>query len=70
MKKYCASVGINIDYYIGLYDDDYIYAESDEKAEEIAKMRAMEDVDVINATFDEDDVTVYYVDEVEEEEAE
>lgn len=66
MKKYRASVGIHIDYEIGYYDDDYIYAESEEEAEEIAKMRAMEDVDVNNATFDENDLTIYCVDEVDE----
>ena len=66
MKKYQASVGINIHYDIGLDGDDYIYAENESEAEEIAKMRAVEDVDINGATFCEADVTVYYVDEVDE----
>ena len=67
MKKYQASVGINIHYDIGFWDKDYIYADNESEAKEIARSRAMEDVDVNVGPFDYDDVTVYYVDEVGEE---
>ena len=68
MKKYRASVGIRLSYDIGLYDDDYIEAEDEEEAKEIAKERAMEDVDTNGATFDYKDVDVYAVWEVERDE--
>ena len=67
MKKYRASVGIRLSYDIGWYDDDYIEAENEEEAKEIAKERAMEDVDTNGATFDYEDVDVYAVWEVENE---
>ena len=66
MKKYRASVGIRVSYDIGLYDDDYIEAEDEEEAKEIAKERAMEDVDINGAVFDCDDIDVYAVWEVDD----
>lgn len=67
MKKYRASVGIRISYDIGLYDDDYIEAEDEEEAKEIAKERTTEDVDINVATFDYDDIDVYAVWEADDE---
>lgn len=47
---------------VGLHlsiDYDDIEADTREEAEEIAKDRAVEDIDFNNAYFDETDVTVY-----------
>ena len=65
MAKYWASVVIRVSYEIGLYDEDYIEADSDEEAEEIARQKAMEDVYINNATFTENDIDVICVSEVE-----
>lgn len=61
--KWNVSVGINLSIN---YDD--IEAETREEAEEIAKDRALEDVDYDNATLDESDVIVYTAWPNEEEE--
>lgn len=61
--KWNVSVGINLS-----IDYDDIEAETREEAEEIAKDRALEDVDYNNATLDESDVIVYTAWPNEEEE--
>ena len=68
MKKYRAVAGIRVHYDVGLYDDDYIEAEDEEEEKEIAKERAMEDVDINGADFGYDDIDVYAAWEVEEDE--
>ena len=68
LKKYSASVGIRLSYDIGLYDSDFIEAENEEEAIELAKERAMEDVDVNGATFDYNDIDVYSVWEADDDE--
>lgn len=52
--KWNVSVGLHLS-----IDYDDIEADTREEAEEIAKDRAVEDVDFNNAYFDETDVTVY-----------
>lgn len=52
--KWNVSVGLHLS-----IDYDDIEADTREEAEEIAKERAVEDVDFNNASFDETDVTVY-----------
>ena len=52
--KWNVSVGLRLS-----IDYDDIEADTREEAEEIAKDRAVEDVDFNNADFDESDITVY-----------
>jgi hypothetical protein len=61
--KWNIYVGINLS-----IDYDDIEAETREEAEEIAKDRALEDVDYNNATLDESDVIVYTAWPADEEE--
>ena len=61
--KWNVSVGLHLS-----IDYDDIEADTREKAEEIAKDRAVEDVDFNNAYFDESDITVYTAWPEEEEE--
>lgn len=65
MKKYWVSVGLNVSVDYGL-DDDYIEAEDKEEAMEIAKQKAMEDIEINNASFTEDDIRIYAIKEIDE----
>lgn len=66
MKKYWVSLGLNVSIDYGLYDDDYIEAEDEEEAMEIAKQKAMEDIEINNASFTEDDIRIYAIKEIDE----
>lgn len=57
----CVGLHLAIDY-------DDIEAETQEEAEEIAKERALEDVDYNNACCDESSITIYAAWPVDEEE--
>ena len=61
--KWNVSVGLHLS-----IDYDDIEADTREEAEEIAKDRAVEDIDFNNAYFDENDVIVYTAWSEEEEE--
>lgn len=63
--KWNVSVGLHVS-----IDYDDIEAETREEAEEIAKERALEDIDYNNAYCDDADVTVYtaYLEEEDENE--
>jgi hypothetical protein len=61
--KWNVSVGLHL-----AIDYDDIEAETREEAEEIAKERALEDIDYNNACCDESDITVYTAWPVDEEE--
>lgn len=56
MNKYWASVNITASYTAGLYDEDYIEAETEEEAKDIALQRAREDVSIDNAVIDDIEV--------------
>jgi hypothetical protein len=52
--KWSVSVGLRL-----AIDYDNIEADTQEEAEEIARERALEDVDYNNATCDESDIIIY-----------
>lgn len=69
MKKYDVSLAIKIGWDIFYWDEAYIYADSKSEAVEAAKEMAMEDIGVNSAMFNEGNITVCYVHEVDEVEA-